>query len=85
MFSTATVLCAITQQIDLSQIELMNTTISEATSLQCPQCGNKARFYEVMEHVENLVDGKRNHLHLLIGDAAFYQCVECGTQIEADE
>jgi hypothetical protein len=66
----------------------MNThTVSEigTTSLQCAKCGNDARFYEVMEHVENLVDGKRNHLHLLIGEPSYYQCVECGTKIEADE
>jgi hypothetical protein len=34
-----------------------------------------------MEHVENLVDGDFNHIHLLIGQVAFYACVECGTEI----
>ena len=65
----------------------MSTILSqkEVPSLVCPKCGNDARFYEVMEHAENLVDGKRNHLHLLIADPAYYQCVECGTEIVADK
>jgi predicted RNA-binding Zn-ribbon protein involved in translation (DUF1610 family) len=65
----------------------MNTQIShtEATSLQCPKCANDAQFYEVMEHVENLVDGRRNHLHQLIAEAAYYQCVDCGTKIRAND
>jgi predicted RNA-binding Zn-ribbon protein involved in translation (DUF1610 family) len=65
----------------------MNTTVSErkSTSLQCPKCGNDARFYEVMEHVENLVDGRGNHLHQLIAEAAFYQCIDCGMEIRVTE
>jgi len=59
--------------------------IEQSTELRCPVCGNDARFYEVMEHVENLVDGSRNHLHLLIGEPAYYQCVECGTEITLNE
>lgn len=53
--------------------------------LRCPSCGNEDLFIEVMQYVENLVDGKRNHLHLLIGVPAFYQCRSCGQRIEWDE
>lgn len=65
----------------------MNIPVSEteATSLHCAKCGNDARFFEVMEHVENLVDGTGNHLHQLIAETAFYQCVECGVEIGAIE
>jgi hypothetical protein len=38
-----------------------------------------------MEHVENLVDGRRIYLHQLIAEAAFYQCVDCGTEIRLNE
>jgi hypothetical protein len=38
-----------------------------------------------MEHVENLVDGRKNHLHQLIAEAAFYQCVDCGVEIKTIE
>jgi hypothetical protein len=38
-----------------------------------------------MEYVENLVDGRKNHLHQLIAEAAFYQCVDCGMEITATE
>ena len=66
---------------------MMNTAnaVQESTHLRCPKCGNDARFYEVMEHVENLVDGRRNHLHQLIAEAAFYQCVDCGTELIATQ
>ncbi len=57
--------------------------IQESAQLRCPVCGNDTRFFEVMEHVENLVDGNRNHLHLLIGIPDFYQCTDCGERIEA--
>jgi predicted RNA-binding Zn-ribbon protein involved in translation (DUF1610 family) len=57
------------------------SAIEQPSKLQCPKCGNDSRFYQVMEHVENLVDGDFNHIHLLIGAVAFYQCVECGTEI----
>jgi len=60
-------------------------TERQTTSLRCPKCGNDARFYEVMEHVENLVDARRNHLHQLIAEATFYQCVDCGAEIAATE
>ena len=53
--------------------------------LQCSSCGNDDLFIEVMQYVENLVDGERNHLHLLIGVPAFYQCRTCGQRIETDE
>ena len=66
---------------------VMSTEMTEMriTSLRCPTCGNDSRFYEVMEHVENLVDGRGNHLHQLIAEAAFYQCVDCGMEIRATE
>jgi hypothetical protein len=57
--------------------------IQQSAQLCCPSCGNDTRFFEVMEHVENLVDGNRNHLHLLIGIPDFYQCADCGERIEA--
>lgn len=58
-------------------------TIQQSAQLRCLVCGNDTRFFEVMEHVENLVDGNRNHLHLLIGIPNFYQCTDCGERIEA--
>ncbi len=66
---------------------IMNTpdAIQRSAELRCPKCGNDARFYEVMEHVENLVDGGRNHLHQLIGEVAYYQCVDCGTEIRLSD
>ena len=63
----------------------IDITERQITSLLCPNCGNDARFYEVMEHVENLVDSRRNHLHQLIAEAAFYQCVDCGMEIRPTE
>ena len=36
-------------------------------------------------HLQNLVDGRKNHLHQLIAEAAFYQCVDCGVEIKATE
>jgi hypothetical protein len=56
--------------------------IQQSTQLRCPVCGNDTRFIQVMEHVENLVDGDRNHLHLLIGIPDYYQCRDCGERIE---
>lgn len=53
--------------------------------LHCSGCGSENLFIEVMQYVENLVDAQRNHLHLLIGVPAFYQCRSCGRRIEADE
>lgn len=53
--------------------------------LRCPSCDNGSRFIEVMEYVENLVDGNRNHLHLLIGAPDFYHCADCGERIAWDE
>jgi DNA-directed RNA polymerase subunit RPC12/RpoP len=52
--------------------------IQQSAQLRCPGCGNNTRFFEMMEYVENLVDGNRNHLHLLIGIPHFYQCADCG-------
>ena len=51
-------------------------------ALICSQCGNAERCIEVMEHVENLVDADRNHLHLLIGVPDFYHCCSCGVRID---
>lgn len=58
---------------------------NESTALKCPKCGNHSRFIEVMENVENLVDGDGNHLHQVNGDAAYYLCVKCGTKFAENE
>lgn len=55
-----------------------------SAQLQCRVCGNEARFIEVMEHVENLVDGNYNHLHLLVGIPGPYYCKDCGELINQD-
>jgi hypothetical protein len=61
----------------------MNT--EARSTLHCRTCGNEGYFIEVMEHVENLIDGGRNHLHLLIGVPDYYQCKQCGERIDWDE
>ncbi|MBA3352102.1 MAG: hypothetical protein H0U23_06705 [Blastocatellia bacterium] len=57
---------------------------SQSTRLRCDACGNDTRFIEVMEYVENRVDGDRNHLHLLIGIPDSYFCEACGARIAED-
>jgi DNA-directed RNA polymerase subunit RPC12/RpoP len=59
--------------------------IERLPNLRCPACGNSSRFIQVMEHVENLVDGNLNHLHLLIGVPDYYHCSDCGEHIVCDE
>lgn len=59
-------------------------TTKARTQLRCRACGNDSRFIEVMEHVENRVDGDRNHLHLLIGIPGSYYCEDCGERIDED-
>ncbi len=53
-----------------------------AAQLRCDVCGNDSRFVQVMEHVENLVDGNYNHLDLLIGIPGSYYCKDCGERID---
>jgi predicted RNA-binding Zn-ribbon protein involved in translation (DUF1610 family) len=50
--------------------------------LQCPACGNKDRFVEIMAYEAHMVDGQLNYLHLLAAETDFYECPECGEQIE---
>jgi DNA-directed RNA polymerase subunit M/transcription elongation factor TFIIS len=58
----------------------------EATlSLTCPTCGNGKWFYQVQEHVENVVDGSLTHIKMLFADTAFYECCNCRAQIEPPE
>lgn len=55
---------------------------STTAQLRCGVCGNNSRFVQVMEHVENLVDGNYNHLDLLIGIPGSYYCKDCGERID---
>ncbi len=45
--------------------------------LQCPFCGNKDRFVEVMAYEYHEVDGRLNYRHLLVSEAAEYRCSVC--------
>ncbi len=60
---------------------MSDTTQPRSTILRCPTCGNTELFYQVDRHVENLVDGDLNHLHLIFADTAFYECYECHGQL----
>jgi hypothetical protein len=44
-------------------------------------CGNHRLFYQVQDHVENLVDGNLNHLRLLFDETTFYECHDCHARI----
>jgi ribosomal protein S27E len=46
--------------------------------LKCSQCGNEDYFVEVMEHVENLVNGKLYTIRQLMGIPDRYYCKQCG-------
>jgi hypothetical protein len=47
---------------------------TSSLALRCPICGNAELFYQVQEHVENLVNGNLNHLHLRHGWALSSFC-----------
>lgn len=59
----------------------MTSVNSQSMALHCDACGNKTRFIEVMDYVENRVDGERNHLHLIVGIPDSYFCEVCGARI----
>ena len=64
---------------------MTDSSQTSSLALRCPTCGNAELFYQVQEHVENLVNGNLNHLHLLFADTAFYECYECHAQIAPPE
>jgi hypothetical protein len=60
---------------------MTKASVRQSIVLQCPTCGNDDLFYQVQDHVENLVDGNMNHLRLLFDETAFYECHECHARI----
>jgi DNA-directed RNA polymerase subunit RPC12/RpoP len=50
--------------------------------LQCPTCGNRELFVEIMAYETHMVDGQLNYLHLLAAETDCYECHECGELIE---
>ena len=63
----------------------MSETTSPQVMLHCSDCGNMARFVEIMRFESHLVDGSLNYLHLLEADADHYICFQCGKKIAVEE
>jgi len=58
-----------------------HTTIKRQDLLVCSECGNTERFVEVMAFETHLVNGRRDYIRLLDGDADHYLCWNCGATI----
>lgn len=53
-----------------------------STYLRCTDCGNEARFVEIMEFESHLVDGRLNYIRLLDAGTDYYLCARCHQRVE---